>query len=163
MMERATKIKHQLGVQTLVCVYDQAIYAKAKEIQLKEQQKFNSIFLMMGTFHILLMSLGIVGVRFKDAGMKDVYIQSEIVAEGSIDSVLRGKQYNRAIRAHKIFWEALWCLLLEKFETEAGKKVSRSLVDHVVLSGEKYLVIREKKISSILYYRSKRSIYAGMQ
>lgn len=121
MMERALRIRNQLEIDALVCVYDQAIYAKALEIQLKEPYKFSSLFLMMGTFHVLLMFLGVIGARFKDAGMKDVYIQSGIVAEGSIDSVLRGKQYNRAIRAHKIFFEALWCLMLEKFESEMGK------------------------------------------
>ena len=120
-MERTIKIKNQLEVESIVCVYDQAIYAKAKEIQLKEPKKFEKLFLMMGTFHILMMSLGVIGTRFKDAGLKDVYIQSQIIAEGSIDSVLRGKQYNRGIRAHKIFWEALWCLILEKFESETGK------------------------------------------
>ena len=72
------------------------------EIQLKGPKKFSSLFLMMGTFHVLLMSLGVIGARFKDAGMKDLYIQSEIIAEGSIDSVLKGKQYNRTIRTHKI-------------------------------------------------------------
>ena len=73
------------------------------EIQLKEPEKFSSFFMTMGTFHILLIFLGIISTRFKDAGMKDVYIQSGIVAEGSIDLVLRRKQYNRAIRAHKLF------------------------------------------------------------
>ena len=122
-MERANKIKDQLVIKKLVCVYDQAIYVKAKEIQLKEPEKFRNLFLLVGIFHILLMFLGAIGVRFKDAGMKDVYIQSEIIAEGSIDfdSVLRGKQYNRAIRAHKIFMETLWCLILERFESERGK------------------------------------------
>ena len=120
-MERALRIRNQLEIDALVCVYDQAIYAKALEIQLKEPYKFSSLFLMMGTFHVLLMFLGVIGAHFKDAGMKNVYIQSGIVAEGSIDSVLRGKQYNRAIRAHKIFFEALWCLMLEKFESEMGK------------------------------------------
>ena len=74
----------------------------------------------MGTFHIFLMFLGIIGTRFKDAGMRDVYIQSKIVAEGSIDSVLCGNQYDRAMRAHKLFWKALYCLMLERFESENG-------------------------------------------
>ena len=52
--------------------------------------------------------------------MRDVYIQSEIVEKGSINSVLREKQYNRAIRAHKLFWEALYCPMLERFESENG-------------------------------------------
>ena len=106
-MERALKIKEQLITEKIVCVYDQAIYAKVMEIQLKERKKFSSLFLMMGTFYVLLMSLGVIGARFKDAGMRHLYTQSETVAEGSIDSVLKGKQYNRAIRAHKICFEAM--------------------------------------------------------
>ena len=34
MMKRALKIKEQLEIQKIVCVYDQAIYAKPMEIQL---------------------------------------------------------------------------------------------------------------------------------
>ena len=52
--------------------------------------------------------------------MRDVYIQSEIVEKGSINSALREKQHNRAIRAHKLFWEALYCLMLERFKSENG-------------------------------------------
>ena len=93
-MERALRIPEQLEIDKNVCVYDQEIYAEAMEIQLKEPEKFSSLFWMMRTFHILLMFLEIIGTRFKDVGMRDVYIQRGIVAEGSIDSVLREKQYN---------------------------------------------------------------------
>ena len=72
-------------------IYDHVIYAKAMEIQLKPKE-FSSLFLMIGTFHVLLISLGVIGARFRDAGMRDLYIECEIVAEGSIDSVLKGKQ-----------------------------------------------------------------------
>ena len=90
------------------------------EIQLKEPKKFSSFFLVMGTFHILRTSLGIIGVWFKDVRMRDLHIQSEIAADGLIDLVLKVKQYNRAIRAHKILVEALWCLLFENFEENEG-------------------------------------------
>ena len=76
MMERALKIKEQLEIEKIVwksCVYDQAIYAKAMEIQLKEPKKFSSLFLMMGTFHVLLMRLGVIGAQFKDAGVRDCF------------------------------------------------------------------------------------------
>ena len=120
LMEGALRIQEQLEMDKPVCVCDRAIYGKEMEIQLKEPEKFSSLFFMMWTFHILLMFLGIIDICFKDAGMTDVYIQSKIVAEGSIDSVLRRKQYNRAVRAHKLFWEALYCLKLESFEFENG-------------------------------------------
>ena len=91
MMERPLKLEEQLEIE-------KTTYAKA----------------MIGTFHILLMSLGVIGARFKDAGMRDVCIQSEIVTEGSIDLVLKVKLCNRAIRAHKMSFEAMWCLFLKK-------------------------------------------------
>ena len=40
MMECALKIKEQLEIEKIVCVYNRAIYAKAMEIQLKEPKKF---------------------------------------------------------------------------------------------------------------------------
>ena len=50
--------------------------------------------------------------RYSDAGLRDALIQSGIVAEGSVDSVLRGKQYNRGIRLYKIFYEGLVRILI---------------------------------------------------
>ena len=58
----------------MVCVYDQAIFAKAIEIKFKEKEKFKSLVLMMGGFHTLMMFLGIIGIRFKDAGLQDILI-----------------------------------------------------------------------------------------
>ena len=43
-MQRTLKIKEQLEIEKIVCVYDQAIFAKTMEIQLKERKKFSSLF-----------------------------------------------------------------------------------------------------------------------
>ena len=75
MMERALKIKEQFKIEKIVCGYDQVTYAKATEIQLKEEKRFSALFLMMGTFQVLLMSLGVIGAWIKDAGMSDLYIE----------------------------------------------------------------------------------------
>ena len=70
LMERALRTQEQLEIDKLVWVYHQAVYAKAVDSQLKEPEKFSILFLMMGTFQKLLMFLGIIGTRFKDAGMR---------------------------------------------------------------------------------------------
>ena len=84
---------------------------EVRDLSFADEHAFNLawLFLMMGTFHILLMFLGMIGTRFKDAGMGDVYIQNEIVAKRLIDSMLRGKHSNREIRPHKLSWKALYC------------------------------------------------------
>lgn len=70
---------------------------------------------MMGGFHLLMMLLGVIGPRFGDACLRELAIQGEVVADGSIDKVLSGKQYNRAVGLHKLAYEALR-LLLKEFE-----------------------------------------------
>ena len=100
----------------VACVFDQAFYAKGMEIFWKNKAQFEGLVMMMGGFHLLMTIMAIIGARFGDAGLKDVAVQSEVVANGSIDSVLNGKHYNRAIRLHKIMYEATSQLLIQEFE-----------------------------------------------
>ncbi|XP_066920827.1 uncharacterized protein [Clytia hemisphaerica] len=58
--------------------------------------------------------------RFADGGLKDALIQSSVIAEGSVDSALRGKSYNRGVRMYKLFYEALQRLLIDQL-VESGK------------------------------------------
>ena len=71
---RSLMIKEKLGLSSTVCFYDQAIFAEAIEIQFEEKEKFRSLELMMGGFHTLMMFLGIIGTRFKHAGLQDILI-----------------------------------------------------------------------------------------
>ena len=106
-MDRALKIMESLKLPSIVCVFDQAIYSKAIEIKSKEKQKFNNCVLMMGMFHMLMMFIDILSKRFSVAGLRDVLIQSGVVAEGSVDKALSGKMYNRGIWLYKLAYEAI--------------------------------------------------------
>ena len=61
----------------------------------------------MGTFHIIITLLAIIGKWFQDAGLRDTCIESGIIAEGSVSGVLAGRMYSRAVRVHTIIYEAL--------------------------------------------------------
>ena len=78
---------------------------------------------MLGDFHLLMMLLGVMGIRSVNAGLREIAIQSEAVAEGSIEKVLEGKSYNPAVRLHKIVYEALSRTLLDKFEASLPENV----------------------------------------
>ena len=43
---------------------------------------------------------------------RELAVQSDVVAEGSVDKALYGKQYNQAVRLHKCVYEAVMRLLL---------------------------------------------------
>ena len=108
-----------LNLDAIVCVFDEAIYGKACEIKWKESLKFQRCMLMMGIFHLHMVFMSILNKRFGNAGLRDALVQSSIVAEGSVDSALHGKSYNRGIRLYKIYYEALNRLLLKQLEDEA--------------------------------------------
>ena len=84
-------IKDALDLQHIISVFDQALYAKATEIKWKHQDKFSSI--ENGRISCICNFLGIICKRFKDAGLRDLGVETGIIAEGSIDSVLDGHKY----------------------------------------------------------------------
>ena len=60
---------------------------------------------------------------FQQSGIEDVLSESDVVASGSMNSVISGKHYNRALRAHKQLAESLATLRLEAFlqQDETGQ------------------------------------------
>ena len=121
-MLRALKIVESLNLVSIVCVFDQAIYSKAIELKWKDKEKFNSCVLMMGMLHMLMMFMHILSKRFSDAGIRDVLIQSGVIAEGSVDRALCGKMYNRGVRVYKLMYEAIMRKVFDSIQTtqEAG-------------------------------------------
>ncbi len=91
----------------IVCVFDQAIYAKSIEVKWKHMDKFHPLILRLGAFHTACVMMSIMGKRFADAGLKDILIETDLIAEGYVTSVLEGRLYNRGIRAHKLMQEAI--------------------------------------------------------
>ena len=130
MMERSLQIKDQLNLKSIVCIYDQAIYAKAYQIKCKEHEKFQDLFLMMGTFHIILTFLAVISSRFKDASLRDILIQSSVVAEGSVDTMFTGSRaYKRAIRTtYKILYEAFSRILLDDLNWRTQQNAAKYIV-----------------------------------
>ena len=63
----------------------------------------------------LMIYLGIVGKPFSDGGYRYSLVQSEVIAEGSVDNTLSGKMYKRSVPEVKLTYEALYRMLLEKF------------------------------------------------
>ena len=58
-----------------------------------------------------------------------IAIQSEVVAEGSIDKVLNGKNHNRVVRFHKITYKAVPRLLVDAFESLLPENAEAMLSD----------------------------------
>ena len=104
---RSVKIKHTLQLKSIVVVLDQALYAKATGIVWKCPDMFKGIVLRMGVFQTICTLLSSLGKRFQDAGLRDICIESGVIAEGCVSGVLDGRRYYRSVRFHKLMYEAL--------------------------------------------------------
>lgn len=114
---RSVQIKDTLQLKSIMVVLDQALYAKATEILWKYPDIFKGIVQRMGAFHTICTLLSILRKRFQDAGLRDICIESGVLAEGSVSGVLDGRRYNRSVRFHKLMYEALQRLAWKGFQS----------------------------------------------
>jgi hypothetical protein len=114
-LRQCLQIRSQIQLEKITLVVDQAIFAKSMEIVWYHPQTFKNVFILMGGFHIICNLLSIIGKLFGDAGLGDIAVEIGCIAQGSIQNVLQGKQYNRGIRLHKCIYEALMRLIYRQF------------------------------------------------
>lgn len=114
-LHQSISIMKSLQLNNIVVVFDQALYAKAAEITWKRQELFKNIILRMGVFHTTCNFMATIGKRFADAGLRDLCVEAGVIADGSISGVIDGQRYNRAVRLHKLLYEAFLRLAWKGF------------------------------------------------
>ena len=112
-LDRLLAIMRSLHLTSMICVFDQTIYAKVFAVKCKKFEKFKPIVLRLGTFHTICTLISLIGKRFQDAGLKGLFIEAGVVAEGSVSAVLEGRNYNKGVRVHKLAYDAFTRVALE--------------------------------------------------
>lgn len=107
----ASKLDNPYAILT----FDQAIYYKAKELQWLNPEYCNNVIIRLGGFHIMLNFIKCIGKRVQESGILDVWLESDLYNLTTLKNVLIGKHWNRAIRCHKLTYEALWRILFEQY------------------------------------------------
>ena len=111
-----------------VITFDLAIYVKAKELQWRFVDEFKETVIRMDGFHIALNYLAVIGKKFQDSGLEDLLTESGVYGNNTTLALLKGKSYNRGVRAHKILMEALLRLQWQAFITHtSGTPTASSL------------------------------------
>ena len=113
----------KLNQKMSVLTFDEAIYSKAKEIQWKCGDQFDDVILRMGGFHIALNFLGVIGHLYEGSGIEDIFIEAGLYGSNTVCRFLKGKMYNRGVRAHKLLFEALMRLQWRAFCDWIGDQI----------------------------------------
>ena len=61
----------------------------------------------MGGFHASCIFIAVIRKRFGAEGLKDLCIEATLIGISSVESMIRGKQYNRGFTAIKMVYQAL--------------------------------------------------------
>ena len=91
--------------------FDQPLYAKAYDI-IKASSDLDRIILRLGGFHLLMSYMGSIGFIMKGSGLK--CLCSTVYAPKSVDHMLTGHAYARALRCHFLNSAALTKLMIEE-------------------------------------------------
>ena len=83
-------------------------------------EEFSDVIVRMGSFHLTCAFMGALGKKMRCSALEEVLIESGICASGSIEQVLTGKHYNRALRVHKVVYEALERILIQVYQSLHG-------------------------------------------
>ena len=73
---------------------------KALEIIWNEKEKYRDFIVQIGVFHTISAYFNILGKKMDGSGFNEVLFESSICTSGSINRVMKGKHYNRALRIH---------------------------------------------------------------
>ncbi|KAK3785201.1 hypothetical protein RRG08_021093 [Elysia crispata] len=98
--------------------------------------------------------LGALGKLLHGSGFEEIVTEARLCAHGSMDRVMGGKNYNRAMRVHVAVLEALERLLFAKFEQDRYSKLSKDLMTFMTmkeLTNEMSSSIAKKILQSGVY------------
>lgn len=107
---------NEVGQEVTFITFDLAVAKKAYNILWQRSDLYQNVFVHLGAFHTALSYLSALGKLMKGSGFDDIVVEAGICAHGSIEAVLKGNHYNRAIRVHCVMLEALERLLFFSFE-----------------------------------------------
>ncbi|KAK3754205.1 hypothetical protein QZH41_003312 [Actinostola sp. cb2023] len=73
-LKYAQKISSTLGQEDTVITFDLLIYMKAKQIQWRYPDEFQYLVIRMGGFHIALNFISLIGKKYLNSGLDDLFI-----------------------------------------------------------------------------------------
>lgn len=70
-------------------------------------EEYDQVIILLGRLHITFNFLRAIGQHMENAGLEDVWVESELFGQNAVKSIMDGKHYYRAIQGHIWAYEAL--------------------------------------------------------
>ena len=95
--EEATK---EVKQESVITTFDLGVYMKAYPLIWNNPNKYQKHVVLIGTFHLVCAHLKMVGKKMAGSGLSDILLEAGLIASGSLEGVMSGKHYDRAMHCH---------------------------------------------------------------
>ena len=113
---KLVRISEELGQHHILVKADLAIYSKAQRILWSRPGPLvGKVMMRLGAMHLIMAFLASIGKIFGDGGLQNILTSSHVYAAATVNQMLQGKQYARAIRGVRLAHEALSQMLIPDF------------------------------------------------
>ena len=85
----------------------QALYYKLVELKWGKPEQLGKLIPRLGGLHTAMNFLKVIGQHMQGSGLSEVWVKAGILVPNATQQALAGKHYNRAMRSHKLTWQAL--------------------------------------------------------
>ena len=106
--ERMRYISQVLGQEHPWQTIDQAIHMPSMEVKWTYDEEWKNLRYRMGGLHNLLVMMATIGNHVEGSELCEIWIQSGIITEGSLDKILRGKDFKGGMFLHKVTLQTCW-------------------------------------------------------
>ena len=111
---------------------DEGVFHTVVEVVLNSPDEFKNLYPMMGMFHMAKAGLHCAGKIIAGSGVDSVLKQVNIFGEKTLESVLSGGHYVRALKGMLILSEAIRCMQWKGFWSSNTTEAYKDLLLHTV-------------------------------
>jgi len=119
---RALHVSRALGNNYTVVTVDQGLFPQLMELKWVVPEFKDALIPRLGGLHISMNFLKVIGQHTEDIGLAEMWTESGLLGPNTAGKVKDGKSYAKAVRAHKLTWQALWQLLMPQFRRYLEEK-----------------------------------------
>ena len=142
---KLVRISEELGQHHILVTADLAINSKAQHLLWSRPEPLvGKVTMRLGAMHQIMAFLARIAKTFGDCGIQNILASSDVYAAATVNQMLQGKRYARAIRGVRLAHQALSQMFLTSAETVVIKNSLSWLtneIKHLVLEqsfGSKY-------------------------
>lgn len=151
-MLHCKNMSHHNGQNYSIQTMDQQLFAIAMQIKWSKPDVFATHIIRLGGFHTLASFLGAIGKLWGDGGLRDLLADSSVYAANTVDNMLLGKQFHRAVRGITLSYETLFHALITSFldwRTDNNKNISCEFWEAVLKTHKQIQENHEEKIEAV--------------